>query len=65
MDIEKLDLSVRTYNCLKRYGVNTVDDFIGKMSDIKRLAPKVFKEASERIIFFSDNRKGDTNGKRT
>lgn len=28
MDIEKLDLSVRTYNAFKRAGVNTVEDYI-------------------------------------
>lgn len=30
MDIESLDLSVRTFNCLKRAGVNTVNDLLHK-----------------------------------
>ncbi len=27
MTIEELDLSVRSFNCLKRAGINTVEDF--------------------------------------
>ena len=30
MTIEELDLSVRSFNCLKRAGINTVDDLINK-----------------------------------
>ena len=33
MAIETLDLSVKTYNCLKRAGINTVEDFIHKTPD--------------------------------
>lgn len=33
MTIEELDLSVRSYNCLKRAGINTVEDLIGKTED--------------------------------
>ena len=28
MTIEELDLSVRSFNCLKRAGINTVEDLI-------------------------------------
>lgn len=28
MSIEELDLSVRSFNCLKRAGINTVEDII-------------------------------------
>ena len=28
MTIEELDLSVRSYNCLKRAGINTVEELI-------------------------------------
>ena len=31
--IEELDLSVRSYNCLKRAGINTLDDFIDKTEE--------------------------------
>ena len=30
MTIEELELSVRSFNCLKRAGINTVDDLINK-----------------------------------
>ena len=30
MTIEELDLSVRSFNCLKRAGINTVGDLIGR-----------------------------------
>jgi len=33
MTIEELDLSVRSFNCLKRAGINTVEDLIGKTED--------------------------------
>ena len=33
MTIEELDLSVRAYNCLKRAGINNVEDLINKTED--------------------------------
>ena len=33
MAIEEMDLSVRSYNCLKRAGINTVEDLISKSED--------------------------------
>ena len=33
MTIEELDLSVRSYNCLKRAGINTVEDLTNKTED--------------------------------
>lgn len=33
MTIEELDLSVRAYNCLKRAGINTVEDLINRTED--------------------------------
>lgn len=33
MTIEELDLSVRAYNCLKRAGINTVEDLISRSED--------------------------------
>jgi DNA-directed RNA polymerase subunit alpha len=33
MTIEELDLSVRSFNCLKRAGINTVEDLINKTED--------------------------------
>ena len=33
MTIEELDLSVRSFNCLKRANINTVADLISKTQD--------------------------------
>jgi len=33
MSVEDMDLSVRSYNCLKRAGINTVEDLIKKTED--------------------------------
>jgi DNA-directed RNA polymerase subunit alpha len=33
MTIEELDLSVRSFNCLKRAGINTVNDLIEKSAE--------------------------------
>ena len=33
MTIEELDLSVRSFNCLKRANINTVEDLISKTED--------------------------------
>ena len=35
--IESLDLSVRSYNCLKRGGYNTIDDLVGAMAEGRSL----------------------------
>ena len=46
--IEELDLSVRSYNCLKRAGINTIEDLTNKtesqMLKIRNLGMKSFKE---------------------
>ena len=34
MTIEELDLSVRSFNCLKRAGINTVEDLIAKLGSL-------------------------------
>lgn len=43
MSIEELDLSVRSYNCLKRAGINTVEDLANKTEDemmkVRNLGP--------------------------
>ena len=33
MTIEELDLSVRSFNCLKRANINTVEDLVNKTQD--------------------------------
>ena len=33
MNIDELELSVRSYNCLKRAGINTVEELCNKTSE--------------------------------
>lgn len=51
--IEDLDLSVRSFNCLKRAGINTVDDLINKseeeMMKVRNLGKKSFDEVKEKL----------------
>ena len=53
MTIEELDLSVRSFNCLKRAGINTVDDLISKseeeMMKVRNLGKKSFDEVREKM----------------
>ena len=53
MTIEDLDLSVRSFNCLKRAGINTVDDLINKseeeMMKVRNLGKKFFDEVKEKL----------------
>jgi DNA-directed RNA polymerase subunit alpha len=53
MTIEDLDLSVRSFNCLKRAGINTVDDLINKseeeMMKVRNLGKKSFDEVREKL----------------
>jgi len=54
MPIEDLDLSVRAYNCLRRHGVDTVQDLANlKEEDIikvKNLGKKSMKEIKEKLV---------------
>ena len=51
MTIEELDLSVRSFNCLKRAGINTVEDLINKSEDdmmkVRNLGRKSLEEVVE------------------
>jgi len=53
MSIEELDLSVRAYNCLRRHGVDTVEDLAAlKEEDIikvKNLGKKSMKEIKDKL----------------
>ena len=53
MMIEDLDLSVRSYNCLKRAGIQTVEELTQKTEDemmrVRNLGKKSFKEVKEKI----------------
>lgn len=53
MTIEDLDLSVRSYNCLKRSGAKTVKDIVGKTQDdlmkVRNLGKKSLEEVIEKL----------------
>lgn len=53
MTIEDLELSVRSFNCLKRANINTVDDLISKspeeMMKVRNLGKKSFDEVRAKL----------------
>ncbi|HZX21330.1 MAG TPA: DNA-directed RNA polymerase subunit alpha [Clostridia bacterium] len=53
MTIEELDLSVRSYNCLKRAGINTVDELIQRteedMMKVRNLGKKSLEEVQNKL----------------
>lgn len=53
MTIEELDLSVRSYNCLKRAGINTVEDLTNRTEDdmmkVRNLGRKSLEEVIQKL----------------
>ncbi len=53
MTIEELDMSVRSYNCLKRAGINTVEELTRKTEDdmmkVRNLGKKSLQEVKEKL----------------
>ena len=50
MSIDDLDLSVRSYNCLKRAGVNTVGDLVNKTEDEMMKVRNLGRKSLEEVI---------------
>ena len=50
MTIEELDLSVRSYNCLKRAGINTVEELANKSEDDMMMVRNLGKKSLEEVI---------------
>lgn len=54
MTIEELDLSVRSYNCLKRAGINTVNELTNKSEDdmmkVRNLGKKSLEEVQHKLV---------------
>ena len=50
MTIEELDLSVRSYNCLKRAGINTVEDLSNKSEEDMMKVRNLGKKSLEEVI---------------
>jgi len=65
MAIEDLDLSVRSYNCLKRAGINTVGELVRKteeeMMKVRNLGKKSFEEVEQKLkeLGFSFSKSGE------
>lgn len=57
MTIEDLDLSVRSYNCLKRAGINNVSELVQKSEDdmmkVRNLGRKSMEEVKKKLIELS------------
>ncbi len=50
MTIEELDLSVRSFNCLKRASINTVEDLINKTEDDMMKVRNLGRKSLEEVI---------------
>ena len=63
LTIDELDLSVRSFNCLKRAGINTVADLIGKseedMMKVRNLGRKSLEEVIAKLDSFGFTLKKD------
>ncbi len=47
--IEELDLSIRSYNALKRMDIKTVNDIFEKGVELKRVTPKLYDKVCEKL----------------
>ena len=65
MTIEELDLSVRSFNCLKRANINTVEDLIGKTEDemikVRNLGRKSLEEVIHKLAMMGLSLASDDN----
>ncbi|MBR2765431.1 MAG: DNA-directed RNA polymerase subunit alpha [Blautia sp.] len=50
MSIDELELSVRSYNCLKRAGINTVEELCSKTSDDMMKVRNLGKKSLEEVL---------------
>lgn len=65
MTIEELDLSVRSFNCLKRANINTVEDLTNKteeeMIKVRNLGRKSLEEVEHKLAMMGLSLAGDDN----
>ena len=65
MSIEELDLSVRSFNCLKRANINTVEDLISKTEDemikVRNLGRKSLEEVIHKLTMMGLSLASDDN----
>ena len=50
MNIDELELSVRSYNCLKRAGINTVEELTNKTSDDMMKVRNLGRKSLEEVL---------------
>lgn len=50
MTIEELELSVRSFNCLKRAGINNVEDLVAKTTDDMMKVRNLGKKSLDEVI---------------
>ncbi len=50
MTIEELDMSVRSFNCLKRAGIDTVEDLINHTEEEMMKVRNLGKKSLEEVI---------------
>ncbi|MBQ6788949.1 MAG: DNA-directed RNA polymerase subunit alpha, partial [Clostridia bacterium] len=50
MTIEELDMSVRSFNCLKRAGIDTVEDLINRTEEDMMKVRNLGKKSLEEVI---------------
>ena len=67
MTIEELDLSVRSFNCLKRANINTVEDLVSKTQDemikVRNLGRKSLEEVIQKLAMMGLSLASDDDGK--
>ena len=65
MTIDDMDLSVRSYNCLKRANINTVEDLISKteeeMMKVRNLGRKSLEEVINKLAMMGLSLASDDN----
>ena len=50
MNIDELELSVRSYNCLKRAGINTVEELCNRTSEDMMKVRNLGRKSSEEVL---------------
>lgn len=59
IEIEKIDLSVRAYNCLKRAEINTVQDILDRLEElpsVRNLGAKAYAEVMDKVRQYMEAR---------
>ena len=68
LQIEELDLSVRSYNCLKRTGINIIEELLDAINNnewpsIRNLGAKSIGEIRAKVVEFGYNKLTEQNKK--